>query len=162
VGNHSLHTPTRANIPTSPYGSRRFRAKWNTRNWLAEAGISRSDTLQNRPGRGLLRRKLSPHGRSGRRRVASRNQKNWFAATAGAMTWRRVSSNGGIVDAASVSANAMDQPQWRRRRRSRSRATSSEGGRARKGVRLFSVLSYSACGKPLQPIDSKATKHGAA
>src|ERR1035437_6604496 len=24
-GNHSLHTPTRANIPTSPYGSRRFR-----------------------------------------------------------------------------------------------------------------------------------------
>jgi hypothetical protein len=24
-GNHSLHAPTRANIPTSPYGSRRFR-----------------------------------------------------------------------------------------------------------------------------------------
>ena len=31
-GNHSLHAPTRANIPTSPYGSRRFKREWNTRN----------------------------------------------------------------------------------------------------------------------------------
>jgi hypothetical protein len=32
---------------------------------------------------------------------------NWFAAIAGAMTWLRVSSSGGIADAASVSVNAM-------------------------------------------------------
>ena len=89
-GNRSLHAPTRANIPTSSYGSRRLRAKWNTRNWRKEASISRSDTPQHRPRRKLLGKRLSPHDRSGRKRAASRNQTNWFAAIAGAMTWLRV------------------------------------------------------------------------
>jgi hypothetical protein len=57
VGNHSLHAPTRANIPTSPYGSRRSRAKWNKRNWRTEAGISRSGTLQHRPRRKVTGKK---------------------------------------------------------------------------------------------------------
>ena len=51
----------------------------------------------------LSGKRLSPHGRSGRRRAASRNQGNWVAVIAGAMTWLRVSSSGGIGDAASVS-----------------------------------------------------------
>ena len=119
AGNHSLHAPTRANIPTSPYGSRRFRAKWNPRNWQREASISLSDTPQHRPRRELPGKRLSPHGRSGRRRAASRNRRNWSAAIAGAMIWLRVSSSGGIADAASVSANAMDRRHGRGRRRSR-------------------------------------------
>ena len=125
-GNRSLHAPTRANIPTSPYGSRRFRAKWKTRNWRREASISRSDTQQHRPRRELLGKRLSPHGRSGRRQVASRNQRNWSAATVGAMTWRRVSSSGGIADAAVVLANAMGQRRGQGRRRSRSSLATRE------------------------------------
>jgi hypothetical protein len=47
--NRSLHAPTRANIPTSHYGSRRFRSKWNTRNWQRETGINcRSETPHHR------------------------------------------------------------------------------------------------------------------
>src|SRR5271167_5277840 len=57
--NRSLHAPTRANIPTSSYGSRRFSSKWNTRNWLREAGISRSDAPQYRPRRKLTGKWLS-------------------------------------------------------------------------------------------------------
>src|ERR1039458_5165039 len=134
-GNHSLHAPTRANIPTSPYGSRRFSAKWNTRNWRRGTGINcRSDTPHLRPGKKLTGKGLSPHGRSGRRWGASRNQRNSFAATAGAMTWLRVSSNGGIADAASVLVNAMDQRHGSGRRNSRSNlATTWEGDRVRKG-----------------------------
>ena len=119
-GNHSLHLRTRANIPASPYGSRRFRAKWNTRNWRRKAGISQSDTPRLRLGRKLTGKRLSPHDRSGRRWGASRNQRNSFAATAGATTWLRVSSSGGIADAASVSVNAMGRRHGRVRRRSKS------------------------------------------
>ena len=72
------------------------------------------------PGRKLTGKRLNPHGRSGRRRAASRNQRNWFAAIAGAMTWRRVSSSGGIADAASVLVNAMDRRTGDGRRSSRS------------------------------------------
>ena len=128
-GNHSLHAPTRANIPTSPYGSRRFKREWNTRNRRTEAGMNyRSDILHLRPGRKLSGERLSPHGRSGRRRAANRNQGNWVAAIAGAMTWLRVSSSGGIGDAASVSVNAMGRRPGRGRRRSRnsSNPTSDE------------------------------------
>jgi len=65
------------------------------------------------------RKGLSLHGRSGRRCAVSRNQTNWFAAIAEAMTWLRVSSSGGIADAASVLVNAMAQRHGRGRRRSR-------------------------------------------
>jgi len=93
-------------------------------------GISRSDTPQPRLGRKLLRKRLSPHGRSGKRRAASRNQRNWFAAIAGVMTWLRVLSSGGIADAASVSVNDMEQrhPSGRRRLRRNSLATSCDRG----------------------------------
>src|ERR1700747_1327554 len=67
----------------------------------------RSDILHLRPERKLSGKRLSPHGRSGRRQAASRNQGNWVAAIAGAMTWLRVSSSGGVGGAASVSENAM-------------------------------------------------------
>jgi hypothetical protein len=59
----------------------------------------------------------SPHGRSGRRREASRSWRNCSAAIAGAMIWLPVSSSGGIGDAASVSANAMDRRPGLGRRR---------------------------------------------
>ena len=137
-GNHSLHAPTRANIPTSPYDSRRFRAKWNTRNWRTEAGISRSDTPQHRARRKLTGKRLSLHGRSSKRGAANRNQTNLFAAIAGAMTWLRVSSSGGIADAASVLVNAMDL--WHLRGRPRSRNSSIQvvgRGPARKGSALL-------------------------
>jgi hypothetical protein len=124
-GNRSLHAPTRANIPTSPYGSRRLRSKWNTRNWQTEAGISRSGTPRHRPRRKLLGRKLSPHGRYERRWAASRSQRNWVAAIAGAMTWLRVSSSGGIADAASALVNAMGRRHGRGRRRSRNSLTTT-------------------------------------
>src|ERR1035437_3926320 len=83
--------------------------QWNRRNRRTEAGISRSDTPHLRPG--PPGKRLTPQGRSGRRWAASRNQRNWFAAIAGAMTCRRVLSSGGIGDAASALANAMDQRQ---------------------------------------------------
>jgi len=104
----------------------------------------RSDILHLRPGRKLSGKRLSPHGRSGRRRAASRNQGNWVAAIAGAMTWLRVSSSGGIGDAASVSVNAMDRRPRRGRRRSRnsSKATSDEGPGSN-GLRPFSFTASS-------------------
>ena len=37
-GNHSLHAPTRANIPTSPFGLRRFRANGTLETGKREAG----------------------------------------------------------------------------------------------------------------------------
>ena len=77
--------------------------------------------LHERSGRKLPRERPSRHTRSRRRWVVSRNQISWFAAIAGAMTWLRVSSSGGIADAASVSANAMGQRRERGRRRSASR-----------------------------------------
>lgn len=119
--------------------------KWNTRNWRMEAGISRSDTPQHRPRGKLLGKKLSPDGRSGRRRAANRSQRNWFAATAGAMIWLRVLSSGGIADAGSASANAMDHRHVRGRRSSRSSLTTTwEGDRARKGLGPFSFRATSA------------------
>src|SRR5277367_3412241 len=124
---HSLHAPTRANIPTSPYGSRRFKAKWKPRNWLRETSVSLSDTPQHLLRRVLLGKRLNPHGRSGRRRAASRKQINWFAATAGAMTWLRVSLSGAIADAASASANAIGRRRGPVRRRSRNRYATDVG-----------------------------------
>jgi hypothetical protein len=121
--NRSLHAPTRANIPTSPYGSRRSRAKWHTRNWQTEVGPSPSDTLQYLRRRALLGKRLNLHGRSGRRRALSRNQRSWFAAIAGAMTCRRVSPSGAIADAASALVNAMGRRHGRGRRRSRNSST---------------------------------------
>ena len=140
-GNHSLHAPTRANIPTSPYGSRRFRAKWKTRNWRREAGINcRSDTPHLRFGRKLTGKRLSPHDRSRSRWVVSRNQTSWVAGIAGAMIWLRVSSSGGIADAASVSANAMGRWDGRGRRRSRSSLRHHLGRRTgRERARAFSA-----------------------
>ena len=138
-GNHSLHAPTRANIPTSPYGSRRFKREWNTRNRRTEVRTNyRSDILHLRPGRKLSGKRLSPHGRSGRRRAATRNQGNWVAAIAGAMTWLRVSSSGGIGDAASVSVNAMGRRPGGGRRRSRNSSnTTSDEWPGSKGLGPF-------------------------
>jgi len=77
-------------------------------------------------------------GRSGRRRAASRNQGNWVAAIAGAMTWLRVSSSGGIGDAASVSVNAMGRRPGRGRRRSRNSSnTTSDEWPGSKGLGPF-------------------------
>src|SRR5208282_3663268 len=98
------------------YGSRRFRAKWKPRNWLREASVSLSDTPQHLPRRVLPEKRLSLHGRSGRRTEAGRNPRNWSAATAGAMTWLRVSPGGAIADAASVLVSATDQRRGRGRR----------------------------------------------
>jgi phage terminase large subunit len=61
-----------------------------------------STLVRRRPGRKLPGKRLSLHGRAERRQAISLNQKSWFAGIAGAMTWLRVSSNGGIADAASV------------------------------------------------------------
>jgi hypothetical protein len=98
----------------------------------------RSDILHLRPGRKLSGKRLSPHGRSGRRRAASRNQGNWVAAIAGAMTWLRVSSSGGIGDAASVSVNAMGRRPGRGRRRSRNSSnTTSDEWPGSKGLGPF-------------------------
>ena len=98
----------------------------------------RSDILHLRPGRKLSGKRLSPHGRSGRRRAASRNQGNWVAATAGAMTWLRVSSSGGIGDAASVSVNAMGRRPGRGRRRARNSSnTTSDEWPGSKGLGPF-------------------------
>jgi hypothetical protein len=103
--------------------------RWTRRVW----------PMRRRPRRKLLRKRLSLHGRSGRRWVASRNQKNWFAAIAGAMTWLRVLSSGGIADAASVLVNTTDQRHGRGRRRSRNSfaTTCDTRDRARKGSALF-------------------------
>ena len=115
-----------------PFRLRRLRAKWNTRNWRTEAGMNypsdaphprriwctrRGRPVRRRSGRrlNLPRERPSLHDRSERTWVASRNQTNWFAAIAGAMTWLRVSSSGGIADAASVLVNAMDQRHGRGR-----------------------------------------------
>src|ERR1035437_1835016 len=116
--------------------------QWNTRNWQRKADINyRSDTPHLRPGRKLTGKRLSPHRRPGRRWGATRNQTSWFAATAGATTWLRASSSGGIADAASVSVNAMDQRHGRGRRRSRSNLPRSETrDRARKGSAPFRLV----------------------
>ena len=140
----------------------------------------RSDILHLRPGRKLSGKRLSPHGRSGRRRAASRNQGNWVAAIAGAMTWLRVSSSGGIGDAASVSVNAMGRRPGRGRRRSRnsSNTTSDEWPgskglglfrlRLRLGARLYELVTLhpSSCPNRLRPLgvgctlcDSAAESH---
>jgi hypothetical protein len=107
---------------------------------LSFAGITASTTLANsastlspairwtrrgrpvrrRSSRRLPREKPSPHCRAGRRRAISRNQTSWFAAIAGAMTWLRVSSSGGIADAASVSVNVTGRRHGRGWRKSRS------------------------------------------
>jgi hypothetical protein len=98
----------------------------------------RSDILHLRPGRKLSGKRLSPHGRSGRRQAASRNQGSWVAAIAGAMTWLRVSSSGGIGDAASVSVNAMGRRPGRARRRSRNSSnTTSDEWPGSKGLGPF-------------------------
>ena len=139
-GNYSLHARNGANIPASRYGLGDLE-RWNTRNWQTEAGINRSDTplhspcgirwmrrgrsVGRRPGRKLPGKRLSLHGRSGRRCAVSRNQTNWFAAIAEAMTWLRVSSSGGIADAAGALVNAMAQRHGRGRRRSRNSLTTS-------------------------------------
>lgn len=105
--------------------------------------IDRSDTPQQRPRRKLLEKRLSPRGRSGRRWALSRNQRNWFAAIAGATIWLRVSSSGGIVDAASVLVNATDLRHLRGRRRSRNSSIQVCGKRAgSEGCGPFSVLSH--------------------
>ena len=119
-----------------------------------ESGISRSDTSQHRPRRKLTGKRLSPHSRSGRRRAARRNQKSWSAAIAAAMIWLRVSSSGGIGDAASVSVNAMDQRHWRRRQRSRSSLATSSEGPGPKGLEPFSVQGFF----PRHPC--RADRHG--
>ena len=135
-GNHSLHARNRANIPASPYGlgdlERMEHAKLaNGSGHKLPIGHSPSPALRDQmdaarsAGKKAARkkaapRKAKPHGRFGRRWAVSRNQTNWFAAIAGATTWLRVSSSGGIADAASVSVNAMDQRHGRGRRRSRS------------------------------------------
>ena len=80
------------------------------------------------PGKKAVRKKAarekpSPYRRFGRRGAISRNQASWFAAIAGAMIWLRVSSSGGIADAASVSVSVMA----RRHRRGRRRSMSSLG-----------------------------------
>src|SRR5437868_12422660 len=85
-----------------------------------------------------VRKKAESHGRSGRRRAASRNQGNWVAAIAGAMTWLRVSSSGGIGDAASVSVDAMGRRPGRGRRRSRNSSnTTSDEWPGSKGLGPF-------------------------
>ncbi len=97
-------------------------------------------TRRGRPVRRLPRERPSRHGRSVRRWTASRNLTNWGAAIAGAMTWLRVSSSGGIADAASVSVNAMARRHGRGRRRSRNSlaTTCDTRDRARMGSALFS------------------------
>ena len=106
--------------PDEPLRLKETRAKWNTRNWRRKAGTNyRSNTLHLRPGRKLTVERLSPYGRCGRRPAASRNQRNWFAAIVGAMTWRRVSSSGAIADAAGVLVNAMGRRHRQGKRRSR-------------------------------------------
>src|SRR5271157_3742478 len=113
--------------------------QWDMGDWRTEAGIGQSDTPQHRPQRVLLGKRLSLHGRSGRRPAASRNQRNWFAAIAGAMTWLRVSSSAEIADAASVLVNAMDQRHGSGRLNSRSNlATTWEGTGRPKGLGPFS------------------------
>ncbi len=72
-----------------------------------------------------------------RRSAASRNQTNWFAAIAGAVTWPRASSSGGIADAATVSVNAMGRRHRRGRRRSKSSsATTRDEPRREMGAGL--------------------------
>jgi hypothetical protein len=116
----------------------------NNQKLANRSGHKRSDTPHLRPLRKLTGKSLSPHGCSGRRRAASRNQRNWFAATAGAMTWLRVLSSGGIADAASVSVNAMDQRHGRGRRRSRNSLVQDVGRRAgSKGLGPFSFRATS-------------------
>ncbi len=128
--------------------------------------MRRSDTPQHRPRRKLLGKMLSPLGRSGKRWAANRNQTNWFAAIAVAMTWLRVSSSGAIADAASVSANATDQRHRRGRRRSRSSlATRWEEGpgpeRARpllSGLHLGTMLTDKFSSFPTA--DNRQAAHG--
>ena len=76
-----------------------------------------------------------------KRRIVSRNRTTWFAAIAGAPTWLRVSSSGGIGDAASVSVNAMGRRPGRGRRRSRNSSnTISDEWPGSKGLGLFALL----------------------
>src|ERR1700688_3068422 len=63
-------------------------------------------------GKKAVRNKAAPRkakpARPVRKKMASKSKSNkLFAAIAGATTWLRVSSSGGISDAASVSVNAM-------------------------------------------------------
>ncbi len=82
----------RSKHPTEPSRLKEIWSEWNARNWQTEAWINyRSDTLHRRPGRKLTGNRLGPQGRSGRRRAASLNQGNWFAAIAAATTWLLVS-----------------------------------------------------------------------
>jgi|GEM_PF-4160848 len=97
-----------------------------------------------RSGRRLPRERSSLRGRAGRRSAASRNQTNWFAAIAGAVTWPRASSSGGIADAATVSVNAMGRRHRRGRRRSKSSsATTRDEGPGWKGLGPFSLRASS-------------------
>jgi hypothetical protein len=89
--------------------------RWNTRNWRKES-ISLSGTPQPLPRGKVFGKKLSSRGHPGRRRGASRNQRNWFAVIAGAMTWLRVSSSGGIADAANALVNAIGRRHGRGKR----------------------------------------------
>jgi len=67
------------------------------------------------------------------------NTTTWGAAIAGATTWRRVSSSGGIAAAESVSANATGRRHERGSRGSRSSSAPRRGigDRARKGSAPF-------------------------
>jgi hypothetical protein len=67
----------------------------------------RSQPVRRRCGRRPPRERPSLHDRSEKRWAVSRNPTSWFAAIAGARTWLLASSSGAIVDAASVSVNAM-------------------------------------------------------
>jgi hypothetical protein len=49
----------------------------------------RSRSARRQPGKKPPGKRLRLHGRSGRRWAVSRNQRNWFAAIAEAMTWLR-------------------------------------------------------------------------
>jgi hypothetical protein len=89
-----------------------------------------------------VRKKAEPQSRSASRR-ASRNQGNWVAAIAGAMTWLRVSSSGGIGDAVSVSVNAMGRPGRGRRRSRNSSNTTSDEWPGSKGLGPFSFMGWS-------------------
>src|ERR1700730_13994335 len=134
--NHSLHARNGANIPASPYGlgdlERMEHAKLaNGRGHELPIGRSpprpsrirwtrRGRPVRRRSGRRPPPERPSLHNRSGKRWLVSRNQTSWFAAIAGATTWLRVSSSGGIADAATVSVNAIGRRHGRGRRRSRS------------------------------------------
>jgi hypothetical protein len=77
--------------PDKPIRLKEIHRDGTCENWRKES-VSLSDTPQPLSRGKVFGKKRSSRGHPGRRRAASRNQRNWFAAIAGAMTWRRVSS----------------------------------------------------------------------